>query len=128
VTEPEGCPAAVLIRAVEPVEGMEEMRALRGRRIDRELTSGPARVCGAFAIGRAQNGADLVEGMELAIEPCRDEPDSAVASGRRIGIDYASARDRRAPWRFWLRGSPYVSRAPAAGSRPRRAPRRIGGA
>jgi len=123
VTEPEECPAAVLIRAVEPLEGIEEMRALRGRRIDRELTSGPARICAAFDIGRAQNGADLVGGPALVIEPLRDEPDSAVASGRRIGIDYAAARDRRAPWRFWLRGSPYVSRAPAAPGRRRRDPR-----
>jgi DNA-3-methyladenine glycosylase len=124
VTETEGWPAAVLIRAVEPVEGIEEMRSLRGRRTDRELTSGPARLCAAFAIGRPQNGADLVEGPELVIEPYRNEPDSAVAAGRRIGIDSASAKDRRAPWRFWLRQSPYVSRPRSAPLGPRRPPRR----
>jgi len=110
VTEPAGCPAAVLIRAVEPVEGIEVIRERRRGRRDLELTSGPARVCAALAIERVQNGADLVQGPALAIEPFRNYPERAIAAGRRVGIDYAARKDIRAPWRFWLKGSPYVSR------------------
>jgi DNA-3-methyladenine glycosylase len=111
VTEPEGCPAAVLIRAVEPLEGLAAIRALRPGRSDRELCSGPARVTAAFAIAGRDNGADLVAGHGLFVEPYRDPPRRAIAAGARIGIDYAAPRDRRAPWRFWLEGSLHVSRA-----------------
>lgn len=110
VTEPEGTPCAVLIRALEPLQGIEGMRARRGGRPDRELTSGPARLCEALAIDGKLNGADLVEGTELILEPHRDLPAGAVASGPRIGIDYAVRKDRRAPWRFWLKESPFVSK------------------
>lgn len=111
VTEPEGTPCAVLIRALEPVAGIQEMRALRGGRSDRDLTSGPARLCEALAINGKLNGADLVRGTELLVLPHRDFPAGSVASGPRIGIDYAAGKDRRAPWRFWLKDHPFVSRA-----------------
>jgi DNA-3-methyladenine glycosylase len=123
VTEPEGRPAAVLVRAVEPLEGIEAIRALRPGRPDRELCSGPARVAAAFAIAGADNGADLVEGRGLLVEPYLDPPRGAVASGARIGIGYADPRDRGAPWRFWLEGNLHVSRARARGP-ARRALRR----
>jgi DNA-3-methyladenine glycosylase len=110
VTEPEGTPSAVLIRALEPVAGIEEMRALRGGRPDRELTSGPARLCEALAIDGKLNGTDLVEGTELLLEQHRDFPARAMANGPRIGIDYAAAKDRKAAWRFWLKDSPFVSK------------------
>jgi DNA-3-methyladenine glycosylase len=109
VTGPGGEPAAVLIRAVEPVEGIEKIRAIRGRP-DRELTSGPARTCAALKIDRKLNRTDLVRGSRLVIERFRSFPDSAVSRGRRIGIDYAARKDRNAPWRFWLEGNPFVSR------------------
>ncbi len=111
VTEPEGQPGAVLIRAVEPVEGIEEIRSIRSGRPDRELASGPARLCAAFRIDGALNGADLVRGRDLRIEAFEDVPERDVASGRRIGIGYAATKDRRAPWRFHLKGSPFVSKA-----------------
>ncbi len=114
VTEEEGFPAAILIRALEPVEGLEVMRRLRQadrRRLrDRDLTSGPARLTQAMAIDKRFNGADLVHGDELWLERGRKVPDEEVARGPRIGIHYADERDRQAPWRFWVRSSRYVSR------------------
>ncbi len=110
VTEPESFPAAVLIRAVEPVEGIDAIRRRRRGRPDRELTSGPARLCAAFAIDRAINGADLVDGQELTIEVGPSPAADAIASGPRVGIDYAALQDRSAPWRFWIDGNPWVSR------------------
>jgi DNA-3-methyladenine glycosylase len=110
VTEPPGTAAAVLIRAVEPLEGLDEFRRLRGGREGRELTGGPARVCAAFEIDRRLNGADLVLGSHLRIEAGRDLPAREVAAGPRIGIEYAGPRDRRAPWRLWKAASAYVSR------------------
>jgi DNA-3-methyladenine glycosylase len=111
VTEREGRAAAVLIRAVEPVEGLEEMRRLRPGRPDRELTAGPGRLCSALAVDHALNRADLVRGAKLWIEPYRELPRSVIAAGPRVGIAYAQPRDRSAPWRFWVAGNGCVSRA-----------------
>ncbi len=114
VTEAEGFPAAVLVRALQPVEGVRTMQALRegkGKpRSERELTSGPARLTQALAIDKAFNGADLVTGEQLWLERGETFPDEAVGRGPRIGIKYAAEKDRMAPWRFWVRDSPYVSR------------------
>src|SRR5262245_13510364 len=110
VTNAAEIPHAVLIRALEPVEGVERMRQRRGVAVDRELTSGPGKLCVALAIGREHDRADLL-GERLWIEdggtPLRP---SAVACGPRIGIDYAEGWVHK-PWRFWIRGNPYVSRA-----------------
>ncbi len=114
VTEEDGFPAAVLLRAIQPTEGIDVMRALRqakGKpRKDQELTSGPARLTQALAIDKALNGTDLVAGDALWLEPGNPFPDEMVASGPRIGVGYAAEKDRLAPWRFWVRGNPYVSR------------------
>ena len=114
VTETEGFPAAVLIRAVEPIEGIETMRALRqakGRpRSDRDLTSGPARLTQALAIDKTFNGADLTVGSELWLESWHRFTEDCVERGPRIGVNYAAEKDRLAPWRFWVRDNPYVSR------------------
>jgi DNA-3-methyladenine glycosylase len=114
VTEAEGFPAAVLLRAIQPVEGIETMRALRhaqgSPRADRDLTGGPARLTQALAIGKTLNGADLVAGDYLWLERGASVPDGSVGRGPRIGIRYAAEKDRLAPWRFWVRDNPYVSR------------------
>jgi DNA-3-methyladenine glycosylase len=114
VTEIEGFPAAVLVRAIEPVEGIETMRALRqskgNPRKERDLTSGPARLTQALAMGRTLNGTDLVTGDELWLEPGTSFPDDIVERGPRIGIRYAAEKDQRVPWRFWVRDNRYVSR------------------
>jgi DNA-3-methyladenine glycosylase len=114
VTETDGFPAAVLVRALQPVEGVRTMQALRegkGRsRSERELTSGPARLTQALSIDKAFNGADLVAGDQLWLERGEALPDEAVGHGPRIGIKYAAEKDQKAPWRFWIRDNPYVSR------------------
>jgi DNA-3-methyladenine glycosylase len=109
VTEREGFPAAVLVRALEPVEGIDAMRAHRGGRTGVELTNGPAKLCYALAIDRALNGADLVTGETLWIE--RDAPiaDEQVATGPRVGVR-GDERAVTVAWRFWVAGSRYVSR------------------
>jgi DNA-3-methyladenine glycosylase len=110
VTEREGYPAAVLIRALEPLEGVERMRRRRGGRPDVQLTSGPARLCQALEIDRRFDGADLcAPDALLFLEEDAVVPDEAVATGPRVGVrgdDVALT----VPWRFYVRDSRYVSR------------------
>jgi DNA-3-methyladenine glycosylase len=97
VTEPEGSGAAVLIRAVEPLAGIE------GR------TQGPGLVCRALGIDLGLNGADLCTAdSSLYVEPRRG-PRPPVGTSARIGVDYAGAWASK-PWRFFLPGNPFVSR------------------
>jgi DNA-3-methyladenine glycosylase len=110
VTGEEGVPAAVLIRALEPVEGIEAMRARRGGRADVELTSGPARLCQALEIDRRFDGVDLCAlDAVLFIEEEVAPPNEAIAAGPRVGVRGDEAA-LTAPWRFYVRGSRYVSR------------------
>ena len=110
VTEHAGVGAAVLIRALEPLHGLEVMRARRGKHIsDTALTSGPARCCQAFGINRKQNGL-LLQGPELAIHDAPLSRSDEVVATKRIGI----TRSRELEWRFVLHGSPHVSRFPPA--------------
>jgi len=119
VAEREGYPAAVLFRALEPLEGIEVMRTLRspepveGRRAgvpDVRLTSGPARLCQALEIDREFDGADLcAPDALLFLEEDAAVPDEAVATGPRIGVRGDEVA-RTAPWRFYVRDSRYVSR------------------
>lgn len=101
-------PHVVLIRAVEPVKGIETMRERRGAMKDRNLTSGPGKLCIAFGIDRSLNGADL-RGDRLWLENYRTFSDSEISIGKRIGIDYAGD-DAHLPLRFWVKGSDFVSR------------------
>lgn len=105
VCEPEGAAAAVLIRALEPTAGLEEMRARRGGRADRELCSGPGKLTEALAIGLEANGADLASDPFLLLPP-QDGRSHELVTGPRIGITKAVEH----PWRFCLAGSPFVSR------------------
>jgi DNA-3-methyladenine glycosylase len=109
VTEPEGFAAAVLIRAVEPLEGLDVMQQHRKGRQGVELTNGPAKLCYAMDIDRGLNGTDLVSGQALWIEYERAVPDARVASGPRIGVR-GDERALTVPWRLWIRDHPYVSR------------------
>jgi DNA-3-methyladenine glycosylase len=107
VTEQRDFPAAVLIRAVEPVRGIALMKRRRGIQEQRHLASGPGKLCEAFAIDRTLNGSDLC-GRVLYI---RDDGDAAtdIITTPRIGVDYAG-RWKHKPWRFLIRGNPFVSR------------------
>lgn len=105
---------AVLIRAIAPVLGVDEIRSRRGRLTDPtdRLCSGPAMVCQGLAVGRAFDGHDLTlgEGLWLAQAPVKESAVAEIASGPRIGVDYAGEWAAR-PWRFWLAGNRSVSRA-----------------
>lgn len=104
VTGAEGFPAAVLIRALRPVEGLDAMRDRRAGRSDRELLRGPGKLCAALGIGIEQNGAPL-DRPPLWITAGEPIADEAVACGPRIGIRRAA----ELPLRFYLRGSSWVS-------------------
>jgi DNA-3-methyladenine glycosylase len=109
VTTAVGSPHAVLIRAVEPVAGVELMAKRRGLSpTDRNLTNGPGKLCQAFGVDRAIYGLDLTDEPIFLVEgsPCR------IARSPRIGIDYAGVWAAR-PWRFFDPSSLYVSRARA---------------
>jgi DNA-3-methyladenine glycosylase len=113
VTEAEGFPAAVLIRAIEPVEGLEVMRTYRSltQEVSRpNLTNGPGKLCRALQIDLSLNNWEVSLGQKLWIEAGQPVAEAAIASGPRIGIDYARPEHRAAPWRFWVRGNPFVSR------------------
>ena len=118
VTEPKGSAAAVLVRAVEPLAGIDVMRQNRGGRQGPELTNGPAKLCYALGIDRVLNGADLVSGQALWLERGIAVEDACLASGPRIGVR-GDERALTAPWRLWVEGHPYVSRARAVGARKR---------
>lgn len=107
-------PTAVLLRALQPLEGLERMRAHRagkrdpGRLRDTELCSGPAKLTQALAIDRALDGADLVSGETLFIERGARIRADRIVSGPRIGVGYAGEWAHK-PLRFWLAGHPYIS-------------------
>jgi len=109
VAGPAGTPEAVLVRAVEPLEGVELMRRRRPGRPDRELTSGPGKLCRALCIDLSHNNEDLAEGGRVWLEDAAPVSPDDIASGPRVGVDYAGA-DALLPYRLWLRDSPYVSR------------------
>jgi DNA-3-methyladenine glycosylase len=101
VTEREGFPAAVLIRAIWPVEGAEVMSARRGGRD----TFGPGKLCQALGIDKALNTADLTEtGAGLWIEKGVEVPDSAVTIGPRVGLNNTPEPWLSKPWRFLVKG------------------------
>lgn len=99
VTEAEGYPAAILIRSMEPLEGVEAMRRLRKGRPVGELTSGPARLCQALAIDRALDGHDLTLGVELWLEADGAVTDAWVRRTPRVNV-VGDARARQTPWRL----------------------------
>jgi DNA-3-methyladenine glycosylase len=113
VTEDEGVGTAVLLRAIEPTEGVEVMRARRGPRpAGRDLCRGPARLCVALGVDRAINGIDTCAPDALVfVEQGAPVPDAAVAMGPRVGV-VGRPHDVQAPLRFFLAGSPFVSPGP----------------
>ncbi|HUR91106.1 MAG TPA: DNA-3-methyladenine glycosylase [Gemmatimonadaceae bacterium] len=106
VTRAEGLPSAVLIRAVEPVAGIELMRARRPRvKSERDLTNGPGKLCIALGIGPEHNGASLQRGA-LVIRAGDRVPDRDVVIAPRIGIKKAADW----PLRWYVRDNEFVSR------------------
>jgi DNA-3-methyladenine glycosylase len=108
VTNVKDAPQAVLIRALEPIEGIEIMRRRRHGLPDHSLTNGPGKLCIALGIDRKFDGADLL-GNKVWIEEGQPIPRGQIATGPRIGIDYAEGWIDK-PWRFWIKDNPFVSR------------------
>lgn len=104
--EPEGEPAAVLIRAVEPLEGVKEMMANRGVHNIKNLTNGPGRLTKAFKIDGSLNGWDVTKGELLYMAYPGKEENFEIGVSARIGIRVGLDK----PWRFFIKDNPFVSR------------------
>lgn len=110
VTDKLGYPAAVLIRAIEPLEGIQVMKKQRpkaARKID--LGSGPGKICQALSINRTLNGVSL-EGGKIWVEALGLDP-GPIAKSARIGVDYAG-KYKNKKWRFFALKNPNVSKHP----------------
>jgi DNA-3-methyladenine glycosylase len=107
VTEAADFPAAVLIRAVEPLEGLPLMQSRRQTERLRSLASGPGKLCRAFAIDRTLNGNDVC-GKVLYLDD-HGEPAPKVVTTPRIGVDYAG-KWKHKRWRFLIKGNEFVSK------------------
>lgn len=110
VTEEAGQPAAVLIRALHPLDGLDAIAANRPGRQPHEWTSGPAKLTRALGIDGTLNGADLTNGA-LTIERGSALSDTTIRTGPRIGINYAPEPWRSIPWRLWVADDPHVSKS-----------------
>jgi DNA-3-methyladenine glycosylase len=106
VAEPEGEAAAVLIRALQPTAGVEEMRARRGERPETDLCSGPGKLTEALGIGLGLNGADVTRRPFEVLAPQGEWKAVEVLTGPRVGITKAM----ELPWRFSAARNRYVSR------------------
>ncbi|MCO6510053.1 MAG: DNA-3-methyladenine glycosylase [Aridibacter famidurans] len=115
VTGPEDHPHVVLVRAIEPLENLDRMRERRGKMPDRNLTSGPGKLCIALGIDKSFYGEDLT-GNRIWLEDTPSVAASEIASGPRVGIDYAGEYVGK-PWRYWLKDNPFVSKAPRKASK-----------
>lgn len=105
VTAPQGSGEAVLIRAVEPLEGIEIMMHNRGTNSITNLTSGPGKLCIAYGLDRRHNGLDLLSGS-LRIEDTGEPAPRKIVTATRIGIRVGVEN----PWRFYIDGNPHVSK------------------
>jgi DNA-3-methyladenine glycosylase len=113
VTNEEGKADAVLIRAIEPTEGIEEMMLRRGLdKVEYRLTAGPGVMCQALGINREHYGEDLQENKIWVEDQNLNIPEQDIITGPRVGIAYAK-EDALLPWRFSVRNNPWVSRAKA---------------
>ena len=115
VTGADGRGSAVLLRAAEPLDGLNAMAANRGTETERRLCSGPARLAQAFAIARGENGTDLVRDPSLFLLAGRPLAPRAIGRSTRVGVSVGIERR----WRFFERESPFVS--PGRPSVPRSA-------
>jgi DNA-3-methyladenine glycosylase len=118
VTEAEGRPAVVLLRAVEPLEGLDWMaRARRNGAAPHQLASGPGKLCQAYGLDLGHNRTDLL-GRDLWIEEGRRIPKAQIATSARIGCETAKEPWDLMPWRFYVADSRFVT--PGRANEPRR--------
>jgi DNA-3-methyladenine glycosylase len=106
VTEPEGTASAVLIRALEPTEGIDLMRERRGQERIESLCSGPGKLTEALSVGLSLNGADLFEPPFALTDPTGESAGLEIVTSPRIGITKAADL----PWRYSVAGSRFVSK------------------
>ncbi len=121
VTNIENIAHAVLVRALEPVEGLDVIKRRRPGRSEYEWTSGPGRLCLSLGIDRRLDKADLLGGRVWIEEGISVSP-RQIARGPRIGIDYAGEWIDK-PWRFWIKDNPFVSKRSGVSSGSRSATR-----
>jgi len=105
-TEPIGQPGAVLIRAAQPLRGIDRMMRERRTQRIKDLANGPAKLTQAFHITKALNGYDLTLGKRLYIGESDNQEPTHIVSTSRIGIRTGLEK----PWRFLIQGNPFVSR------------------
>lgn len=109
VTNTEGNAEAVLVRAIEPLEGVDIMKQRRGReKLDKSLSSGPGTLSQALGIKTGHYG-DKLDGERIWLEQYLTPSDKDIATSTRIGVDYAE-EDALLPWRFYLKTSKFVSK------------------
>jgi DNA-3-methyladenine glycosylase len=111
VTGRAGEGTAVLLRAAEPLQGLEVMAAHRGRDNPRDLCSGPGKLAKAFGVAGAQNGQDLVRASDVNILEGQAVARSRVSRTTRVGVTLGAERR----WRFIVTGNPFVSRGRPSG-------------
>lgn len=121
VTEPHGIAGAVLIRAIEPLEGIDTMRARRNGRSDIELANGPGKLAAALGLTLADNGVPLGGGV-LSVYDAESVPDDAVETSGRIGL--SAGHDLHL--RYYIRDSRHVSRGRTGPPARRAAPAKKG--
>ncbi len=108
VAHPEGQAGAVLIRALEPLNGIGIMQKRRGVQENRSLCSGPGKLCQAFGITKEHNGHFLAE-QPLYLVRGDQVGEDQIAAVPRVNIDYAGEA-KHWPWRFYIKGNAYISR------------------
>jgi len=110
VSGPEGEAQAVLIRALEPLSGVEMMQTRRPRASARNLTNGPGKLCQALGVDRSLDGHDLCQEEKLWLEDA-PRPAESICTGPRIGVRGDETALTR-PWRFFLKDNPFLSPSP----------------
>lgn len=104
VTEAEGYPAAVLIRAILPVEGLDRIAVRRANIPAQSWTNGPAKICQALGINGSQHGADLCASeAEIFVEIVQTVDQSSITTGPRVGLNNVPEPWKSIPWRFRLK-------------------------
>ena len=111
VTERDGFPAAVLLRAVSPHEGLERIRARRARQPQKRWTDGPAKLCQAFGVHGEHDGLDIcIADAVIFVEQSQGIPDSSVTVGPRVGLNRVAEPWKSVPWRFRVSNDDFANR------------------
>ena len=108
ITNARDVPHAVLVRALEPLEGIEAMKSRYGSKAPPKFTAGPGSLCKAMGINAAQNGESL-SGDKIWIEAAAEIADENILTGTRVGVQYAE-EDDYLPYRFSIKNNPWVSK------------------